>query len=330
MKHIEKISQGIGIPYSALITMMLATMLMSFPIGAYVVFNSDIDGQITFEYPLNEIPPFNSEIGNYIPFQISLGNVFIVLWCVFLILFTISLIGPKKDFMNYVHSIINNTTNVSQNNYLISTIQWFSILIVISAAINLIQEAFGISIDPPASGTELTRFFGVTFAPIIEEIGFRVVLIGLPLFLLYSHESSFTKFVKSLWHPKENLAIQKTTIPLILIVLVGIFFGATHVLLEESWSVGKFTQATAGGVILGWVYFRFGLIPAILIHWATNYFIFSYLYMIADINLTSIQDAIIHPLMNSLEILFVVTGIISIIIMWLNYEKSKNIKTLKV
>ena len=90
MKHIEKISQVIGIPYSALITMMLATMLMSFPIGAYVVFNSDIDNQITFEYPLNEIPPFDSDILNYITFQISLGDAFIVLWCVFLIMFAIS------------------------------------------------------------------------------------------------------------------------------------------------------------------------------------------------------------------------------------------------
>ena len=43
---------------------------------------------------------------------------------------------------------------------------------------------------------------------------------------------------------------------------------------DDAWSTGKLAQAAASGIIIGWVYFRYGLVSAVLIHWATNYFIF--------------------------------------------------------
>ena len=71
---------------------------------------------------------------------------------------------------------------------------------------------------------------------------------------------------------------------LLVIVTVGILFGAAHIFSDEAWSTGKLAQAVASGIIIGCVYFRYGLVPAILIHWATNYFIFSYGLIVADIN----------------------------------------------
>ena len=74
-----------------------------------------------------------------------------------------------------------------------------------------------------------------------------------------------------------------------MIVVVGIFFGAAHIISGEPWSLGKFAQASASGIIIGWVYFKHGFPSAILVHWATNYFIFSYVYFLADINEISIK-----------------------------------------
>ena len=107
------------------------------------------------------------------------------------------------------------------------------------------------------------------------------------------------------------------------IVIVGILFGAAHIFSDEAWSIGKLAQAIASGIIIGWVYFRYGLIPAVLIHWATNYFIFSYGYVIADINQISISDAFSHSLLSSVELILVVTGIISVVSLLLNYVYSK-------
>ena len=107
------------------------------------------------------------------------------------------------------------------------------------------------------------------------------------------------------------------------IITVGILFGAAHIFSDESWSNGKLAQAVASGIIIGWVYYRYGLIPAILIHWATNYFVYSYGYIVSDINQISINDAFSHSLLTTIEIILIVTGIISVAILALNYVYSK-------
>ena len=86
----------------------------------------------------------------------------------------------------------------------------------------------------------------------------------------------------------------------------------------DSWSGGKFAQATVGGLILGWVYVRYGFIVCLLIHWATNYFIFSYANFISQINSISIESAFNHSLMSSIEILFLVAGIVSVAVLFAN------------
>ncbi|MBT5781637.1 MAG: CPBP family intramembrane metalloprotease, partial [Candidatus Marinimicrobia bacterium] len=89
----------------------------------------------------------------------------------------------------------------------------------------------------------MIQFFDVSFAPLIEEFGFRVMLIGLPLFMLYSHKSSFKFLVKSLWMPWQNLHNVNMKNALMLIVIVGVFFGVAHIFSDEAWSSGKLAQA---------------------------------------------------------------------------------------
>ena len=71
------------------------------------------------------------------------------------------------------------------------------------------------------------------------------------------------------------------------------------------------------------MYFRYGFLPAILVHWATNYFIFSYGYIVADVNQITIVDAFSHSLLSTLELILVITGIISVAVLVLNYTLSK-------
>jgi hypothetical protein len=200
---------------------------------------------------------------------------------------------------------------------------------VVSGIIISVQEFFGISIEKTEAPNQLIQFFQVLLAPLIEEIGFRVILIGLPLFALYSYKSSLRLFVKSLWRPSHHLHITDLKKPLLIIVIVGIFFGISHIITGDAWSTGKFVQATASGLIIGWVYFKYGLAPAILIHWAANYFIYSYGYIIADINKIPVETAFSHSLLYMLELMLIVTGSISIVILVLNYVFSKK-RTLEV
>ena len=108
-----------------------------------------------------------------------------------------------------------------------------------------------------------------------------------------------------------------------MITTVAILFGAAHIFSDESWSSGKLAQAVASGIIIGWVYYRYGLVPAILIHWATNYFVYSYGYIVSDINQISINNAFSHSLLTTIELILIATGIISVVILALNYVYSK-------
>jgi len=319
----NKILQGLAIPHTALISVIFCLMVLSFPTGAYLVFNSEIGDNITHEYPMDSLSLFLAGIGFEVPVQFELGDGFIVIWCIFLILFTAAILGPKKNFAAVLQSMISEGSYKIQDNYLVAIIKWFSILVIVSGGIIAVQEFVGISIEQPEAPNQLIQFFNISLAPIIEELGFRVVLIGLPLFMLYSHKLSLKFFVKSLWWPWKNLRNVNMKKALSVIVIAGILFGAAHIFSDEAWSTGKLAQAIASGIIIGWVYFRYGFLPAILIHWATNYFIFSYGYVVAEINQISIVDAFSHSLLSTLELILIVTGIISVAVLVLNYVRSK-------
>jgi len=323
VSNYNSLLHAFSIPYTALISVIFVLMIISFPLGAYIVFNSDIGDDINADYPIENIDLFLAGIGLQFPVQLELGDVFIVTWCIFLILFVISFLGPKT---NFIKTIIHYTTNGQQTenqNYIESIIKWFSVIILISVIINFIQESIGIVIQPPIITNELIQFFMITISPITEEIGFRVILIGLPLFLFYSHKSSIKFFFKTLWHPTRHLHIINNKKAISLIIAVGIFFGLAHIISGEAWSVGKVSQAAAGGIILGFVYYKHGLLSAILIHWATNYFLLSYVFAISEINQISSTDALSHSLINSLEIILVLSGIISAGVILLNYANNR-------
>ena len=298
-------------------------MILSFPTGMYLVFNSEIGDDITYEYPMGSLSFFLAGIGFEAPVEFELGDGFVVIWCTFLILFTIAIFGPKTNFVTVLQAMITGGKYKIQDNYIVATIKWFSILVIVSAGIIGIQELAGISVEQPEATNQLVQFFDISLAPIIEEIGFRVILIGIPLFALYSQRSSLRTLGKSLWWPWQNLRNVNTKKALMVIITVGILFGAAHIFSDESWSSGKLAQAIASGIIIGWVYYRYGLVPAILIHWATNYFVYSYGYIVADVNQISINNAFSHSLLTTVELILVVTGIISVTILVLNYVYSK-------
>ncbi|MFZ8938045.1 MAG: CPBP family intramembrane glutamic endopeptidase, partial [Nitrosopumilaceae archaeon] len=227
-------------------------------------------------------------------------------------------------------SLLSHGKLKTKSNYLVAVTKWFSILILVSAIINFVQEGFGVSTVPPTAENNLIQFFYVTLAPITEEIGFRVLLIGLPLFAIYSHKSSLKHFFKSLWAPSDNLHVYDSKRAIILIVAVAAFFGLSHIISGEPWSNGKFAQATASGIILGWLYFRFGLISALLVHWATNYFVFSYVNFISQVSLISVEEAFSHSLVHTMEIIFLISGVLSACILILSYYNSRKKPALEI
>ena len=328
MPNLNNILYGCGIPLSALISVIFGMMILSFPLGTYTVFNSNIGDDIDYNFPLDQFDIFIAGLNLGIPLEFEIGDMFIIFWSIFLILFVITVLGPKNNFFKSVNHLLTKEKTSTDANYLVNIIKWFSIIVVISGIINFIQESFGISTLPPDYVNDLTLFLAITIAPITEEIGFRVMLIGIPLFLIFAHKSSIKFFFTTLWHPYNNLHIMQNRRVIGIIIAVGLFFGLAHIISGEPWSEGKFAQAAISVIIIGWVYYRYGLISAVLIHWATNYFIYSYIFFISDLNQISIQNALSHSMIGTLEIILVVTGILSIVMVVLNYFNIKDQKKL--
>ncbi|MBL7002025.1 MAG: CPBP family intramembrane metalloprotease [Nitrosopumilus sp.] len=329
MQNSNKILQSLGIPFTALSSVIFGLLLVSFPIGIFVVFESEIGGDINYEYPLTHLELFDGTELYQTPIDVSIGDVFVILWTFYAILFVIATSGPKYSFFKSLSSIISFGKYDVKSNYMVGITKWVSILILVSILINFVQEEFGITTLPPIVDNGLTQFFYVSLAPLIEEFGFRLILIGIPLFVIYSHKSSVTYFIKCLWNPS-ILNIHDSKKAFSLIVFVGIIFGFAHIALGEPWSEGKFAQATASGVILGWVYLRYGFIVSLLIHWTTNYFVFSYANFISQLNFISIEDAFSHSLMSSLELLFFITGALSISMLIVSRYYSKKVSDLEI
>ncbi|QUC63875.1 CPBP family intramembrane metalloprotease [Nitrosopumilus sp. K4] len=329
MQESNKILQSLGIPHSALLSVIFGMMLLSFPMGLFVVFNTDLGSDINFDYPLFELSSF-SGLDLSLPFAVTIGDAFVLLWSLYAILFAMSIFGPKNGFLQTLSPLLSSGKTVSDSNYLVSITKWFSILILVSAIVTLTQEGFGIETLPPPADNDLEQFLLVTLAPLAEEIGFRALLIGIPVFALYAHKFSAKYFFKSLWNPNANLHVYDSKKALVLIVLVGILFGFAHIATGEPWSEGKFAQASASGIILGWLYFRFGLLPAIVVHWGTNYFIFSYAHFVSQINEISVDEAFYHPLLNSMEVIFLISGVVSLTLLILTYFNSKKKSQLEI
>ena len=323
MQNQNKIIQLLGIPFTALLSIIFALLLISFPIGIYVVFETDIGDDINYDYPITHLDIFHNTDFYQSSFDVSIGDVFVMLWVFYLGIFVISLLGPKQHFLKSISSLISLGKYDIKLNYMFAITKWLSILVLISALINFIQESFGIITVPPLGDNNLIHFFYVSLAPLFEEFIFRIILVGIPLFALYSSRASLRYFLKCLWTPS-SLNILDSKKAIFLIIFVGISFGFAHIAFSDSWSEGKFAQATAGGIILGWVYLRYGIVASLLIHWATNYFIFAYAHFISQINYVSLETAFSNPLMFSLEFLFLASGILAITILFLNKFYLKN------
>ncbi len=326
MLHIDKTIRVLSIPYSAFISVIFGIMVLSFPMGAYLVFNSDIGDSINFQYPLNGFNFFIGGIGYNLPISFQLGDAFVIGWSVYIILFSISFVGPLDSLTRTLASIMSEGWQSLKENGLVNVITWFSILILFSVTIDFVQEGFGIKIESPPSQNNLIQFFQLATAPLTEELGFRVLLIGIPLFLIFSYRASWKLFFKSLWNPAGYLHITDYKKVMAIVITVGIFFGAAHIISGIPWSPGKITQAAMAGIIIGWVYVRYGLGPAILIHWGTNYFIYSYLFFISTLSQLPLSDEISNPFSNTLEQLLLVTGAIALVIKILNHIQTRHIQ----
>ncbi len=176
------------------------------------------------------------------------------------------------------------------------------------------QTSTGISTGS-LTGDPFLLLMNFTLAPLAEETTFRMMLIGLPvlvLSLIMFRDFSPMKAAKALWRPSsvwdvdedaetEAVIVRsfKETGPSIFpdgssdslkvraikpvvyafLLLSSLIFGYAHYASGIGWGPGKVSEAALAGLVLGYLYIKYGFQTSVLLHWSVNYVgsIFSFL-----------------------------------------------------
>jgi hypothetical protein len=285
-------------------------------IGTFVVFFTTIGKDITWQsnVQLNFLLLNILGISNL---HFNLGVVFIFFWIIYNISYLQCIFNPDFLFNSFLsknsHKDKVKNFGISSSNYLYITIQWFSAYFVISVIIDQVQQTFGIHMGTPLVNNPLLSYFYLTAAPLNEEILFRVIFLGVPLSLiLFKYKNSF---ISALIHPSKNISIRSNRDKYLLFLIIflnSVFFGLAHVIFGGNYEIGKITQASLGGLFLGWLYYRYGLGLSIVFHWISNYVLFSYGLLGSIVFSTPLNEDSTNYFLIPISAAFVVMGIIFI------------------
>lgn len=269
-----------------LVLFIILVTAASFVIGLFLIFFTNLGGEVHW-YDNVQLDFLIFNILGLHSINFNLGVTFLFFWIIYLVCYMFCFFRPhiilnfnliRKTFVEngFIHSLFGN---YNSNNYLLVTVSWFSGYFVLSILIDLIQQLLGVNLGNPLTDNPILSFFYLTAAPLNEEIFFRVLLIGLPLFLIFVPIGK-NSLLSTLNHPYKNISSKKNKYSFGLIGFIIVFnsliFGLAHVLFGGGYEIGKITQAALGGVIIAWLYYRYGLASAITFHWISNYVFFSF------------------------------------------------------
>lgn len=268
VENYSKFSRIIILSYIVLVFLLIGLMILSFPLGLYIVFISDLTK--------NSINTLGEPVVNL------LRGLFITLWLVYLVLFIKAIYGPRLPLNKVPRLALNHEFKSIFDNTLSTLAVTFSALFSITFFIMLLQESAGIQTGSLPPLDPILMFVLTSIAPIEEEIIFRVAIIGtISIILLFTRGRHFSPF-KVLWHPSNYISElgkkADTKIIYFSIFISGALFGYAHVAFGAGWEIGKVTQAFLVGIILGLIYFFYGFHGAVLLHWSFNYFMDSFYY----------------------------------------------------
>ncbi len=178
-------------------------MFFSFPVGAYTFFNTEMGLEIEPTADGVVIPIFVAGLLiSVIPSNLGMGDIFMILWMIYLTLLVLSLLTPKS-ISRVISEIPKGGVSAILHNTLIATVLTFSVLLVAIVIIDQLQQSVGISTGQ-LEGAASVIFFNVTLSPIVEEVGFRVTTIGFFAVLTLASRGAGFSSLKAFWHPSYN------------------------------------------------------------------------------------------------------------------------------
>ncbi|MDA4134637.1 MAG: CPBP family intramembrane metalloprotease [Thaumarchaeota archaeon] len=275
----------LGVVYSAIIALTLVMFVLSIPYGAYAIFSPNLSTSVppyTYQTLVSSVPIYIGLFTVSLPLTPSFGILFVSLTALFSIFIALAFV-QGGGFIRALRSASREGVGALLQNPLSATIMILGATLLATIVLDLFQNSVGVSAGG-LSGDPYDLLVSFTLAPLIEEVGFRFFLIGVPLFIvLLLTRSGSRRMLKSLWRPsaaweaepgeEPNEAVKSSLRLLVyfLIALSSILFGLAHYLSGAGWDIGKVSEAALDGVALAYLYVRYGLHASIIFHWAVDF-----------------------------------------------------------
>lgn len=208
---------------------------------------------------------------------VSLSTIIHTLTAVYLLLLLYSLFREKN--------VVSALKALGwRDNDSLSYVSYSSLCFLLVLLVGEVQSRMGVKTGYMVAVNEYVRFSSSFIAPLIEEVGFRLSIIGVAAVAFYwPDRRSIASLVKVLWRPYRAY-VETNSKPLLtllysILVVTSVIFGLSHYLSKSGWDVGKITTATISGLILGYLYIKHGFHSAVLGHAFFNVYLLSLTYL---------------------------------------------------
>jgi len=299
--------------FIGMIVFTIAMMLVSFPVGLYTVFGTNLSANYSASTPVYSVGYDFLLATVQVPIGGNFGAVFLGLSAIYLGLFLLAA-RQGAGIFKALRESVSDGYGALFTNPLAATLVLLGAVSFATSLLDTFQTSTGISTGS-LTGDPFLLLMNFTLAPLTEETTFRVMLIGLPvlvLSLIMFRDFSPMTIVKALWRPSsvwdvdedaetEAVIVRsfKETGPSIFpdgssdslkvraikpvvyafLFLSSLIFGYAHYASGIGWGPGKVSEAALAGLVLGYLYIKYGFQTSVLLHWSVNYVgsIFSFL-----------------------------------------------------
>lgn len=260
--------------------------------------------------------------------SLNVGGVFLLTWTIYAICF----LGAwrwRESFHNVLGGSMSGKPRSIFSNFLFAMPLFSTMALTAVLAIIYSQAAAGVETGVLQLPPDLHEaFLDLAYGPLIEELAFRLVPIGL-LMVLYvfsaaknvqvvsSMGSRLKLFLYAFIYPEgakrvaglPNVSEHGTwrgisSSEWVMVVVTSAVFSLAHVLFPIGWEIGKITSAFVQGFFFAVTYIAYGFEAPILLHWFTNYYLYFF-----DPSLAEKFFPTTIGLLSIIEILILVVGI---------------------
>jgi len=264
-------------------------------------------------------------VGFYTP-PLPIGTVFGFVWLVYVLCF-VTAWKWRESFHSVVKKSFSQPFRSIFSNFLFIMPLISGMVLTAAWAIISSQEFIGVptgQVSFPPSMSQQEIFLNVAYAPAVEELGFRLIPIGLfMVFYVFSAQrktagGSFKLVLASVFYPEgakktvgrrnvsehgiwRGISIGEWT----MVVATSVLFAVAHIVSGIGWEAGKITSVFVQGFFFAVTYLVYGFEAPILLHWFFNYYLFFF-----DPDVLSKFFPATDPILTFVELLILGLGIV--------------------